>query len=309
MDRLNSFVPEYLQMQDKHKNGARLCREDCVIVDAANRYRVLAGRGSGTETGVLLEELYGLPASEMLFLNQALYSHRRVLLCGSRGAVLIFAEHLQSTDLLLAVRSHLAPDTFFYALSFCGFLPSACSEAFSHLSVGAAALNEEACNAVTELFYYMERIFSITAQSLETVTRSLLIANFTGYRLENPDVLPSYRSLSVSDTDTARLTMLLLCIFLILRKQTEEKRLPEQEASQSCRLCFYSKAEMVFSNQKSTDALKPLLALPAFHGFAIHETAQGILVQATLQKSDGDLLRVHAAGGENVCLQIQLVFS
>ncbi|MBR2018913.1 MAG: hypothetical protein IKA05_00775 [Clostridia bacterium] len=215
MKQIESYIPELRYFESKHRSSARPMHEDLALVDVQNGYRVLACRGACMRVGESLPTLCALPQEELAFLEQSLASEKCIALLGDGRVCLVFSSLVQETGLALAVPLHAPASSVCRDLRFQdGAL--LLSPAVAGHSVGATALEDEAWETVREIFFYMHRIFQ-KDRSPGLWTRSLLIANFVGCRLDGVE-LPT-QELSLANADRARLLALLFGLFLTLRQK------------------------------------------------------------------------------------------
>ena len=279
-----SYVPELLFGEQKQEMPTRICREDFVAVDPSDQYRILTGRGLYAQAGNLLPKVWRLPRAEMEWLERALISHRRVLLNGADGAVLIFADVLDATGLLFAVRPYLSVSSLLNGLR--------------HLELGDVAISptldepshpswyqENALTQIAELFYYMDRIFDTPARfEIGAWTRTRLIANFVGCKLESVDLPIQEPTISHAERD--RLTAFLICALLEMRKMDGDVRASGEDETPHfrCRVELTPFGRLSKHAEEQT-GLIPLLGLPAFRNFTLRRENGALVLDALLQDS------------------------
>lgn len=215
-EKFRSYVPELLFGDRKQETPARICHEDFAVVDPTNQYRILAGRGLYAQAELSLPRVWQIPCAELSWLEEILQRHRRVLLNGGDGPVLVFADLLNTTGLLFAVRPYLPIKTLVRGLRHLGRQDIVISPAVE-VSFSQTFPEESALTQISELFYYMDRMFDSSDRfEIGAWTRTRLIATFVGCKLEEVD-LPIAEPIP-SRVERDRLTAFLICALLELRK-------------------------------------------------------------------------------------------
>ena len=213
---IKSYVPELTLLENKAEQSARMFDEDLSVIDPASDFCTVACRGIGSAVGRSMTEAYGIDPAELAFLRHALASHKRILLRGKGRAVLLFADLLDATGLLLAAVPKLS------AASAARLLRHLCRADFAitpALCAATGALQAEdktSYDRLSELLYYTDRILSDDPNT-GLWTRTLLTANFAGCLLETTS-LPVH-ALTLSRDEQHRFTAFLLCAFLTLRNR------------------------------------------------------------------------------------------
>lgn len=224
---IKSYVPELTLLESKAEQSARTFDGDLAVIAPANGFCAVACRGRACAVGQSMTEAYGIDPAELAFLRHALASHKRILLQGKGGAVLLFADLLDTTGLLLAAVPKLS------AASAARLLRHLCRADFAispTLSAATGALQAEdksSYDRLSELLYYTDRILSDDPNT-GLWTRTLLTANFAGCLLEATS-LP-VNAFALSRGEGHRFTAFLLCAFLTLRNRdaTVAARTPEE---------------------------------------------------------------------------------
>ena len=103
-----SYIPELTFHENKQEMPARCCHEDFVVIEPADKYRILLGRGLNVEASRSVVKVWKIPTSEIKWLEKTLFFHKRVLLNGENAPVLILGDFLDSTGLLFGVRPHMS---------------------------------------------------------------------------------------------------------------------------------------------------------------------------------------------------------
>lgn len=218
MSQVRAYVPELLMTEGKDQPHMRVCREECALLDPANKYRVLAGRGIDLKIGEPFAPFAALPASERDFMERALARTNRVLVNGKRGPLLIFGDLLPYSGLLFVVAPHFDERTLRRGLYWTAHAGFTAEIPIFEESLPLQREDEEVCRALEEMFYYLDRIFS----DLPTPglwTRTQLIANFAGCLLDQVQLPPEMPD--IPRGERLRLTAFLLCAFFTMRRHSE----------------------------------------------------------------------------------------
>lgn len=307
MKSLHSYIPELSMLETKHRDGTRAVHEDCAVVDAASGYRILAGRGEQITPEATLPALCGLTKSDIALLETALCKHHRILLKGKRRTVLIFADMLQETGTLIAILPHAGATAFRRALTLTGHHDLVCIPSFPEPS--ATDTDEEVCEQVEELFFYMDRIL-LRHDGVGIWTRSLLIANFTGCKLEN--VALPVENPPISAADEARLTVFLFCVFLTLRQKNGQVSAKSVQPLQANEAYSYQVVltptdpprQKRSAKEENTDF--PFLSLPAFYDFSARISDGRAILEAILPQSSKLPQMFHSAQDAFLHLRLEL---
>lgn len=311
MNHVESYIPELQYFQSKHQNGARRIHEDLAVLDAAKDLRVLAGRGRFVRNGEPLATLCGLPREELAFLHRSLPASHCTALLGSCGVVLVFADLLKESGTLLAVLPHADVAETVRSLSYVEE-PIALSPALIAKPVTETNTNEEVCEQIREVFFYVSRILKRNAD-LGLWTRTLLLANFVGCRTDETS-LPT-QAIPLTSPELSRLVAFLFCTFLTLRQKDGHVgawcEFPTvRDLPYSYRVSFEP-----LPDRKQTSPVSiangedfPFLSHPAFRSFSIQSTAEGIVLEAILaQGAPTALPMLRSEAPALFCLRIALV--
>ena len=310
MKPLHSYVPETDFLKDKHQFPSRTFFEDCAVLDVEKGYRVLACRGEGLAVGADFPRLCGIPKEELAFLERALVRTRRVLLNSRRGPILIFAEALAQTGALIAVLPHGKPSSLLRALTLAGQNVISLSPAFANAPASANQDDAEACEHIEEIFFYMDRILCPEA-ALGIWTRSLLIANFTGCKLDLVS-LP-VDALAITQADEMRLSLFLFCTFLAMRHESGKvfaiSRHPTQKDLPYRYVAGVTQCTPLDPKTRGARDLSqfPFLSLPAFRDFSVSVSQNKIVLEALLPQKSREAHLLHSACDALLYLQIELV--
>ncbi len=303
---LKRYLPELLLTEEKHSDATEPCAEDFAVIDAANGYRVLACRAQSLKEGDLLPAAWGVSSTELDFLERTISSHPRVILDTEKGAILVFADFLRSTGILLVARPYLQSRTLLGILRFLkrsDFLPS--PTLLAQTGTDNVCSDWAVCEQIDRLLYYLDRMLDQNGRfGIGFWPRCLLVAHFAGCRLDK--TLLSIERPALSKSDDARLTLFLLCTMLKLRQTsgrvcTEEGDLP----------CFFCRVELEMPHPTHRDCNTvprtdfPILELPEFSRFSLTEGPSGLVLEAHLQDRSGELT-LHARSASSPCLRICL---
>jgi len=301
MSQLNSYIPESLFMEGKNTEHARLCSEDCALVDPENQYRVIAARGKEIPIGKAFVPLQHLSDSESEFLLRALCDKKRMVLMGDAGTILIFADWFYATGLLLAVCPRCESHSVCRVLRLLGRGDFAFSPACQSISDEPRRSDAEAYGQLNELLYYLERIFA-PSDAVPLWTRTKLIANFAGCRAECNALRAKLPPLLKSDE--TRLCAFLMCLFLSSRAIGEVKTGVQERD----RTIVYQ-AELC-DPYKTPDAcdLFPFMRLPAFESIALRKSEDGWVLETNLHCVE-EKIGVFAAQPVSIGLRISFRFS
>ena len=303
MKKFRSYVPELTFGEQKQQMPARVCREDFAVIDPTNQYRILTGRGRETHLGQALPKAWKIPKTEIEWLERALFLQRRALLDTPNGPVLIFADVLEPTGMLLAMRPYMDAPTFLRGLRYLGMRGIAVSPTMD--AYGGVTLTEESVMQISELFYYMDRILdSDNRFEIGLWTRMHLIANFVGCRLTRVDLPIS--DPTTSRVERARLTVFWVCALLELRKINGDVCAGGEEEI----ACFRCSVELIPIGRLLPIARehKNILSmpdLPAFRNFTLRREGGKLILDAFLQdvsKSAG----LHSTLADYICWRISL---
>lgn len=221
MKQIESYVPEINLLDRKDRFPARLCREDCAVLDAAAPDRMLAcrlGRGSNDTT---FSSTFGVCAEDMRFLHTHLAPRRLLILGGARAPILVSADLLDSAGVLLALSPERAdPAAFLRALTeVLSDVPILLAPSLQEIPFSAHASDPRLTELICEWRFYCSRICSNRTE-IGLRTRAMLIANFTGCHTETDSVPVEKLSLPLGEWRSV--AAFLLCVFLDLRQQSGE---------------------------------------------------------------------------------------
>ena len=286
---IKSYVPELTLFDRKDEQSARTFDEDLSVVDPANGFCAVACRGRGSAVGQSVAEAYGIDPDELAFLRRALTSHKRILLQGKRGAVLLFADLLDTTGLLLAAAPKISAASAARLLRYLCRADFAITPALSAATGALQAEDKTAYDRLAALLYYTDRILSDDPNT-GLWTRTLLTANFAGCLLEATS-LP-VNTLALSRGEGHRLIAFLLCVFLTLRNRdaTVAARAPEE--GQGMDEIRYQLQIQPMSGGRGENRLElPFTQIPALRDCFVSTASDG---ETVLE------MRLHPASGHKI---------
>ena len=211
---VNSYLPESAFLEGKQRLGARICREDCAVIDVLQNYTILASRGFDLPIGADFRRLVGMKKSTERALSKLLQTNQQIILSADGKPWFLFGQWLKSSGILLAIR----PNCLFCAI------PEALSvlnhSDFVFLSTASDEKpSSEDCKTAYEVLTDILYQVSYLIHRDDTCTADRLIAHvaaFAGYRVdfETVSALAGFRA----DSQTMqRIVPFLLCSFLYLR--------------------------------------------------------------------------------------------
>lgn len=175
---IESYIPEMEHLNIKEALPARLCREDCAVLDASSPDRVLAYRGRTEIGGESFSSAFGISRADMRFLTEQLGHCDAIVVGGARTPILILCGLIDAAGVLLALSPHVERDAFLRALEEVG-AEVAPAPSLQHVNVSAHRSDADTAELISEWSFYFSRIFSADP-SIGLCTRGMLIANFTG---------------------------------------------------------------------------------------------------------------------------------
>lgn len=291
MKYVDSYLPEIGLLAEKSGFSARLCREDCAIVSAADPSRVLACRcraasGQAPDPAACNPaSLFGISASDLQLLKENLAPRRLLVLGGSPSPVLISCDLLESAGVLLMLAPHQT-DTgaFLRALTaLASDTELLIAPSLRRASASAHQTDAAIEELVSEWVFYASRI-GAESERIGLCTRAMLIANFTGCHTETAD--PNADRLHLSQSICHRLSAFLLCAMLTLRGQNGNTCAQPTDASNAAPAFRLSLLRAEAEENNRTDALAhaPFLSHPEFRDLGIKDTPQGICFSFSLPR-------------------------
>lgn len=211
---VDSYLNEEAFLQGKNRPVPRLLREECGVVSFARGCSVIACRGVHFEPGASFVSSLRLSHREEVFFFANVGKHPRLLLDTPMGPCLVFADLLEKTGLFCAL---LLPkgvlSSVAAALARCSSVPFLL-RAPASLRGAPAAEDRALCE---ELLFYMELVFSRRPSRIALLWRECtLLAEFAGCTVERT-AFPAVEG-SLSDRDSCKFRLFLLCSFLTLRR-------------------------------------------------------------------------------------------
>lgn len=213
---IDVYVPEAFLTRFKHQQAPRVCREDLLMVDPANGYCVVAGRGEDVTVGDESFRFWQISSEERAFLEKTLPRKHRVALWSENGPILVLSDCLMASGALLFIRLHFAAELLPLALRSLGREEICLSPAFQRPCKTNAAGEEAAREILHDVLRYVDLIFDLTPTTGLAVT-VISIANFSGCLLDClslPEQSPTF-----TRTDRLRLIAFLFCVFLQKRSE------------------------------------------------------------------------------------------
>ena len=290
MNLIRNYIPEIENLRDKHAPSARICREECAVLDPADHYRILAWRGKRLLPGVSLFDQLFVTASDIAFLESAIAKHNRILIGGLPAPILIFADLLKNTGLLIALSPHLPTDDFLQTVSLLEELGVAVAPSLKKKKRPAQLQSANARELLSEWFFFMDRILSPSCE-IGIHTRSRLIASFTGCQLEIGNAALPMDGLALSQRNTQRLSAFLFCALLALRHKDGTVHAELQKTQNDSLPLGYRigvsggppiSSRMRKKQTAATRAELPFLQLPAFQDLNLCITENGLILEAPL---------------------------
>jgi hypothetical protein len=318
MKLIDSYSPESDRLDLKDHFPARLCREDCAVLDAADAEHVLACRSRALDgmthpAPLNFSELFGISAEDMRFLREHAAPRRLILLGGKRAPVLVSCDLLESASVLLALSPHSAPSApliraLSTAVSDHELLPA---PSLSRQVASAHRIDEKTNDLVAEWRFYAAHIGS-ERFAVGLRTRAMLIANFVGCHVESSAL--GGTDAPISSMSRQRLSAFLLCALLSFR--TRESALSADttcnrpENAPAFRFSLMREGEEPQAALHRADAARSgddraafdpalappdaaFLSHPAFRGLGISRAPDGSLLSLSLPNEEASAL-LHA---------------
>lgn len=212
---MQNYLPEKRHLEGKQNRSSRVLRERIAVFSAGADSRLMASYGLNASAGQTLFQVFDFEREERDFLESSLKSRRRVLAACAEGSLLVFGDWMADTGLLLVL--HLPEPKSLLARVFAlmgrGEIAVSPGEEPPHAKGFAP---DDAIEHLAELFYYLDRIFSPSAE-IGLPTRAALIAELIGCRIDR-DALPAAIS-ELPSENQGGLTAFLFCALLTLRNE------------------------------------------------------------------------------------------
>lgn len=294
MSEIRSYIPEAFFLDRKDEAHMRVCREDLVLVDPFDEYRVVAGRGKELCLNEPFEPILQLPRSERKFLKASLGQKPHLLLRKKNKPLLVFGDWLESSGLLLVLCPNCDAESLQRALALMQRDDFACSEIASTNFPSPKHGDGAVLEYLQELFYYLDRIFS-TSKELGLWTVASLTANLAGCRADFGAM--TTEPLSLFPLDRMRLSAFLLCLFLSMR---EEASVASASASVSETEVSLSVSSVLPSGTASACGYR-FLQLPAFRDILLSRRNGGWVLEASFYKKTEQLV-LHTKNSDPILL-------
>ena len=215
-DPIKSYYPEHLYFDRKQAEDERICTEDLAVVDVREDCRILAARGVCVFAGDDLFHAFHMAKEEFPSIYELLLSNRRVFWEADGRPLLLFADWLSETGLLLVVR----PNGTVHAVR--EILKDLTTENFlfpQPYSIERKASRDlrAAYDVLTDIFSYTDIMFSRKSPSARRLISS--IAKFAGCHIDPS----SFFSLTAQNAEldlSPRTVAFLTCSLLFLREQS-----------------------------------------------------------------------------------------
>lgn len=228
---VESYFPEALFLDGKQQLGARICTEDCAVIDASNQYRILASRGEGLIPDTDFRQAITMSCDEEAALTRVLRSEKHIFLTVNQRPLLIFTDWLIEAGLILAILPACEPSAAQTALASLG--------RDDFLDLSAQESKKSSATACREAFKILSDILSYTDAMLVPFIRqtadALLvarIAEFAGCRLDSQTVFDLSRINSPIRSPIS--AAFLFCTFLTLRQSEGNLTANSQSPSHIC---------------------------------------------------------------------------
>lgn len=286
MSQIKSYVPEAFFLEQKDREHMQIFHETFALVDPANGYRVMAGRGKGIRADLPFAPLDDLLRSERDFLERSLASSPHVLLQSGDRAILVFGDLLPASGLLLVLCPTHGASSLRRALLLLQKNDFVCSSAQEKESTTPRQSDAAVYEYLRGIFYDLDRILS-PSDSLGIWTRIALIANFAGCAVD-VQALP-VKAVSITSSEALRLSAFLLCLFLSIRAEATAVSAAGEDAATELSL------RVTLGDARAHEASKPelpFLRLPAFRELSLLQRDGDWVLEASFcKKSDKLLMR------------------
>ena len=310
---LSSYVPESLHTQGKRQKPSRVFFEDLAVIEPDRGFRILASRGRNLPVGGDFFTACGISSSDAELVRSHAPAQAGFLLPCATGCAIFFCDLTVQTGLIPCVLlSHSAEEVFcaMKRMGKDGFVVP--RRILSKGELLPLRYDEALCQRLEELFYYVDRILH-PAPELSLWTRSLLIANFVGCRLERvafPVTAPP-----LSAENGARMTLFLICSFLTLRQKSGRVLTEGDEDSSNyqCTVSFFeerkplAEEEDVLLESSEAPALPLFLEAPCFSSLMAIPTEDGMRLETRFPILKKEQTLGAALSKLWICLQFGIV--
>ena len=211
---VSSYLPESTFLEGKQHLGARICREDCAVIDVFQNYTILASRGFDLPVGADFRQVLGMKSATKRSLSRVLQDNQQIILSANGTPWLLFTHWIPNSGLLLAIR----PNCLFCAIPEALAVLNRSDFVFLSAASGKKPSSEDcktAYEVLADILYQVS--FLLPCDNSYTADRLIAhVAAFAGYCVdfETVSALAGFRA----DPQTMqRLVPFLLCSFLYLR--------------------------------------------------------------------------------------------
>lgn len=276
---VESYIPEMKHLNTKKALPARLCREDCAVLDAHSPEHILAYRGRAELGGDSFSSAFGVSHADMRFLTEQLGRRDAIVVDGSKAPILVLCGLIDAAGILPALSPHVERDAFLRALEEIG-VEVALAPSLRHVKPSAHRSDTDAAELISEWRFYFSRIFSADP-SIGLCTRGMLIANFTGcpamlgeLAVPNPSLPP--RALQC-------VSAFLLCTLLTLRRCDGEISAHTDNGADAPTLCVSLQADAEQSRSNLSElAGASFLTHHGFRHLRVFRNRDGICLETEL---------------------------
>ncbi len=274
--RVESYVPAATFYDGKREAAGTAFRDRFAVVDAQNAFSVLAFRGGGLQVGAPLP----ISRENILSLQRALAKGERVLIGTENGSALFFGDWMCEG---------LAPVLLLPQA--CADLSAAAALTFHNeiITLGTAGAPEpgrreigELCLRFSEALAGCDRVFSVGEEPERFRNHTAHIAALAGCRADFSAL--SFDPFALSEVDTRRWTLLLLCLFLSLRGAGGED--PAVSLREVGRETILPGVEFSLSRDANptTGERFAFLRHPAFRNVKLETTPEGLRLSVLLSR-------------------------
>lgn len=233
---VQSYLPESALLEGKQHAGARICKEDCAVIDLFHQYTILASRGEGLLTGTDFRQAVRLSKSAERALTKALQTKKHLILDVDQKPLILFADWLPETGLLLAIRPNCTYSAISEALSVLE------RSDFIFLSrISSQKPSSEECRTAFEILsdILFHLSFILPSDTFHTADRLIAhVAAFAGCQIDSETALAFSRN-GLDPQAAKQAIPLLLCTFLYLRGQNGTLK-AEESTDDTALLCRVS---------------------------------------------------------------------
>lgn len=295
--RVESYVPTATFYDGKREAAGAIFQDRFAVVDINEDFLILAFRGKGLQTGSPLS----VEREIVLPLRQALAKGERVLIKSADGSAIFFGDWMYNG----LVPVLLLPDA-------CASLSAAAVLIFHNeiVTIGTAEPSElskrelsELCLRFSDTLAECDRVFP-KEKPEQFRGHAARIAAFAGCRADFSDL--SFDPFPLSEPDTRKWTLLLLCLFLSLRGSSGDE--PSVFMREIGREMLLPGVDFSLSRDagKQTDKRFSFLRHPAFREVELETMPQGLRLSVVLSRrpKQGELCA--AAPAVRLCFFLEI---